>query len=855
MSVNKKPHFDISAHVVKQLGEELVSDEVTALLELVKNAYDADATYVNITVDTSNVLVSPEFHFIPENDYSVKPGYLTLEDDGIGMGQREIEKGWLRISFSAKRKMRERGILTPKRRRVPLGDKGLGRLSTQRLGDRLEIFTHKERNIETFWDSEADTITNEDNLEHHVAFSWSEFTEDRELTAVPVYWDTQTVKSPRQGTKLVITDLRNPAVWTKGEQEKIIQQLSQVISPYEEVRPFNVYLNIDGRRIDLGTIVESLREVAVSSFRFRSYENDHKRDQYLLSIEGKIKFARLGVEAQEYELIQKDDGLDFFNFLTNPTNQHSLSEAEYLGKGSYFIAINQVLSFDSLGGLALDHGEVANPGRFYGVIDEFLFRGVDLDPLGDVFSRFADYRDTVKELIGVKIYRDGFGIRPYGLDGEDWIGFGRGVTSGSSWYGLRPSNVTGFVALSAEDNQELREKTDREGFIDSPYSKNFFRLMEEVRKYTEYVLTNLRRSFTEYKRQEAENLPGFIPPENFVPSARAISRSAKAVQPRAAKLADGLGNTSASVKGEALRIETTPLLVSAEERKLAPVLKEASEKLEQSELLLKELESLLEKLQSLEPQAIAVESKLEILNSQVQDFAELAGLGLTAEALSHEIHNVADNLAERTKAVVNNVRKTSAVTSEIFAYFEYVQSAISALRRQLGHLAPSLRYVREQRDDILVWDFLEDIRSFYDRRLRQHDIAILLDQPRVDLPIYINRGKLTQIFDNLILNSEYWLRDALQKGKIDTGIIEIIIDRPYVRVADNGIGVDPAIERSLFQPFVTMKPKNVGRGLGLFIVKELLDSSGCTIILLPERNQYERRYAFQLDFSSVITNG
>ena len=59
------PHFDISAAVVRQLGEELVSDEVTALIELVKNAYDADATYANIIVDTENSLVEDDLFFLP----------------------------------------------------------------------------------------------------------------------------------------------------------------------------------------------------------------------------------------------------------------------------------------------------------------------------------------------------------------------------------------------------------------------------------------------------------------------------------------------------------------------------------------------------------------------------------------------------------------------------------------------------------------------------------------------------------------------------------------------------------------------------------------------------------------------
>lgn len=82
------PHFDISAAVVRQLGDELVSDEVTAIVELVKNAYDADADYAHVVVNT----VDP-----PPGVQSKFPkalGYITIEDDGIGMDRADIERGW-----------------------------------------------------------------------------------------------------------------------------------------------------------------------------------------------------------------------------------------------------------------------------------------------------------------------------------------------------------------------------------------------------------------------------------------------------------------------------------------------------------------------------------------------------------------------------------------------------------------------------------------------------------------------------------------------------------------------------------------------------------------------------------------
>ena len=124
--MSDKLHFDISAAVVRQLGEELVSDEVTAIIELVKNSYDADASYANVIVDNHNFLDEKDLFYGPGNN--VKPGYIIIEDNGTGMTYDEIKNGWLTISYSHKREMNKRGEVSPKKGRSQLGEKGLGAL-------------------------------------------------------------------------------------------------------------------------------------------------------------------------------------------------------------------------------------------------------------------------------------------------------------------------------------------------------------------------------------------------------------------------------------------------------------------------------------------------------------------------------------------------------------------------------------------------------------------------------------------------------------------------------------------------------------------------------------------------------
>ena len=90
----EKAKFDINPHVIRQLGAELVSDQVTALMELIKNSYDADASYVKIEINTVNRCEIPDL-YNPNHK-----GYILVEDNGFGMDQETILKSWLIISYS-----------------------------------------------------------------------------------------------------------------------------------------------------------------------------------------------------------------------------------------------------------------------------------------------------------------------------------------------------------------------------------------------------------------------------------------------------------------------------------------------------------------------------------------------------------------------------------------------------------------------------------------------------------------------------------------------------------------------------------------------------------------------------------
>src|SRR5204863_8881994 len=106
------------------------------------------------------------------------------------------------------------------------------------------------------------------------------------------------------------------------------------------------------------------------------------------------------------------------------------------------------------------------------------------------------------------------------------------------------------------------------------------------------------------------------------------------------------------------------------------------------------------------------------------------------------------------------------------SFTDHVTTTVAALLRQLAHMAPSLRYVRERREPIAISQFLEEIGEYHAARWAAARIALALDvQVDNDLVVVMNRGKLHQVFDNLIINSEYWLREDLSAGRIRAGRI------------------------------------------------------------------------------------
>jgi len=137
-------------------------------------------------------------------------------------------------------------------------------------------------------------------------------------------------------------------------------------------------------------------------------------------------------------------------------------------------------------------------------------------------------------------------------------------------------------------------------------------------------------------------------------------------------------------------------------------------------------------------------------------------------------------------------------------------------------------------------------------RLEKLNIKTFIAGNEGDMCLRINRGRLTQVIDNLTRNSEYWLKDYGLKHKGVSLEIHAELEGSKLAFFDTGPGVRQPLEKSIFDIFVTDKPRGQGHGLGLFIISQILKAEGCSIHLATERNEGGRRYRFIIDFSGAI---
>jgi signal transduction histidine kinase len=352
--------FTVAARLLEELGAKLVGSPSTALAELVKNSYDADAFHVEIILEPPN----PKEHFM---------GRITVRDSGHGMTKKEFEDYWMRIGDD--RKARER--FSPYLRRPMTGSKGVGRIAVQYLSQKLTV----------------ETISSTSPRSKLIAsLDWRKALARKDIVEVDVpYSVTATAPGDFPGTTIVLEELKHD--WGEDQATALGLDLWSLEPPFRKrgeptslspesippLPPKDTRGKPPGSRTSRFRHPEDFQIIFKSPFEEATEKFESTRRQILelwdARIRGKIKHGKADVS------IEFKGG--------RPTS------ADFSRLRNVNDAIVEDVSFEIL---------VFDPkGRQEGNI-----------PVGKV-------REYLRDHGGVQIFDQGFRLPYYGTRGNDWL--------------------------------------------------------------------------------------------------------------------------------------------------------------------------------------------------------------------------------------------------------------------------------------------------------------------------------------------------------------------------------------------------------------------------------------------------
>lgn len=493
------------ARLMRTLGQELISNEVVGAIELVKNAYDADATRVLIR------FVGP---------LVAQQGHIEVIDNGHGMTLDTIQTVFLEPATISKRETKR----SEKYKRRYLGEKGIGRFASARLAEELVVFSRREGSpleaVAFFdWRQFDDDTKFLDEIE-----ILSEEREPKELTStgsLKHLWEQEQDAPPDEqmnsGTVLRMSSLRQG--WSPKQFEELTRGLSRLVAPIETLS------GSDSSRFE---IVLELPEEFQQFSRKIEPPPILQHPHYIIA--GTVD----------------SDGTYSITYRILSTGAEQTISGKYIriAKKEGKFELRKVATGESppLGDTEpISCGPVA-----------FELRVWDRDELGNVVqktnSTIRDIRRDLDSVAGINIYRDGFRVMPYGEPQDDWLRLDLRRVQNPT---LRISNnqLHGVISISADGNPQLRDQSNREGLDEN-------QAVEDLRGVMTDILSKLEElRYAERPRTDkSANAPtgGLFSNFDLQPLAQHIS----ALLPGDKQTRDLIDKTEAVIEGQLKEIQT-----------------------------------------------------------------------------------------------------------------------------------------------------------------------------------------------------------------------------------------------------------------------------------------------------------
>lgn len=416
--------FSVDAGLIQRLGYELVGRAETAVSELIKNSYDADATNVNV-----NFINTDEIH-----------GTLIIMDNGSGMSQKQLIDGFMRISSTDK----IHNPISKKYNRTKAGRKGIGRFATQRLGTKLTIITQ----------------TKEEDTAIKVSIDWDRYVVDQDISDIT--FPLEIVKKERsEGTTLVIDNLRDK--WSKASINRVYRYVMDLFQPdYLSDKSFKQ--NFAKRNENVFKVV--FKQSNNNESIILNNEQLSIFDKSLATIEGYIDethIAHLKVHSDSLDLNDSD-------IIINSEDNSAYNSLSDVYFKIYYFIYNRPQYYK---------GKVSN-------------------------MELSKINELSKSASGVRLYRNGFRVLPYGEVTDDWTQIDRRWSSESGIVNvpLSNKNLFGFVEISDPNGDAFEETASREGLIEN---ESFRQLTDFIHKALILARNRISEKITVFKTESNED--------------------------------------------------------------------------------------------------------------------------------------------------------------------------------------------------------------------------------------------------------------------------------------------------------------------------------------------------------------
>ena len=391
--------FSITPRIIAHFGEDLIKNDSIAILELVKNSYDAGATKCVVDFQTIDG----------------KLAAISIWDNGCGMNKKIIETAWLVIGTDNKKGTEKRFG------RYPLGEKGIGRLGVHKLGKEINMYSKAEGSPEVHVHIDWEKLSNAKNLD--------DFKVDISECNDSLYY-----KNGQTGTYIVVNRLKS--TWDKRQIREVYRNIMSLNSPFSDTSDtFNVEIKSNSN------IFEGLPK----------FEDIISNGGMYF---GKCKLTRDRIEMFKYEF-------------------KPWTSLDKIDKGRVITELDLIDEDLLLKGL---HEEIGKKRlqQYYIDLDKYKIGDIEFDLIifetdAVIFNYLNTEKTSLKTYLsengGVRVYRDNVRVYDYGESDNDWLGID---LKRVHRVGGNVSNniILGSVRLKREQSTGLKEKTNREGFIE-----------------------------------------------------------------------------------------------------------------------------------------------------------------------------------------------------------------------------------------------------------------------------------------------------------------------------------------------------------------------------------------------------